>query len=101
MIRYRTGDITSILEDECQCGRAHTRLDKGVGRMDDMPMVRGINVFISRIEGVLVGILGVGDRFRIVIDRRWHELDEIHIMVELVERGVLLVSLRRHGGCEV
>ena len=101
LISYYTGDITSIMEDECQCGRAHTRLDKVVGRIDYILMVRGINVFPFGMEGVLVGISGVGDRFRIVIDRRWHELDEVHIRVELVERGVLLVSLRRPGRGEV
>ena len=50
LIRYRTGDITSIIEDECQCGRTYTRLDKVVGRTDDMLIVRDINVFPSRIE---------------------------------------------------
>ena len=87
LIRYRTGDITSIMEDECLCGRTYTRLDMVVGKIADMLMVRGINVFISRIEGVLVGIFGVGDQFQVVINRKRHELDEVHIRVELVERG--------------
>ena len=64
-----------------------TRLDEVVGRTDDMPMVRGINVFPSWIEGVLVGILRVGDQLRIVIDRKRYELDEVHIRVELMGRG--------------
>ena len=55
--------------------------------MDDMPMVRGINVFPSRIEGLLVGSPGVGDRFRIVIDCKRYELDEVHMRVELMEGG--------------
>ena len=93
LIRYCTGDITSIMEDECLCDRTHTRLDKVVGRTDDLLIVRGINVFSSRIEGGLVGIYGIGDRFQVVIDCKRHKLDEIHIRVELVERGVLLVSL--------
>ena len=49
LIRYRTGDITSIIENECPCVHIHTRPEKVVGRMDDMPMVRGINLFPSLI----------------------------------------------------
>ena len=52
-----------------------------------MLIVWGITIFPSRIESVLVGILRVGDQFRIVIDRKRHKLDEIHIRVKLVERG--------------
>jgi len=87
LIRYHTGDITSIIEDECQCGRTHTRLDKVVGRTDDMLIVRGINVFPSQIESVLMDITEVGDQFQVVIDRKRHKLDEIHIKVELIESG--------------
>lgn len=65
----------------------HIRLDKVVGRTNDMLMMRSVNVFPSRIEGVLVGILRFGDQGRIVIDRKRHELDEVHIKVELMERG--------------
>ena len=64
-----------------------TRLDKVVGRTDDMLIVRGINVFSSWIEGMLVGIPRVGDQFQVVIDRKRHKLDEIHIWAELTERG--------------
>ncbi len=87
LIRYHTGDITSIMEDECLCGRTHTRLDKIVGRTDDMLIVRGINVFPSQIESVLVSIPEVGDQFQVLIDRKRHKLDEILIKVELMERG--------------
>ena len=67
LICYRTSDVTSIIEDECPCVHIHTRPEKVVGRMDDMPMVRGINVFISRIEGVLVGIPGVAIGSRLLL----------------------------------
>jgi phenylacetate-CoA ligase len=87
LIRYHTGDITSIMEDECPCGRTHTRLDKVVGRTDDMLIVRGINVFPSQIESVLMDITEVGDQFQVLIDRKRHKLDEIHIKVELMERS--------------
>ncbi|MBW6518793.1 MAG: phenylacetate--CoA ligase [ANME-2 cluster archaeon] len=87
LIRYRTGDITIIREDECPCGRTHTILDKVVGRADDMLIVRGINVFPSQIEGVLMDISEVGDQFQVVIDRKRHKLDEMHIRVELTDRA--------------
>ncbi|MCL7413720.1 MAG: phenylacetate--CoA ligase [ANME-2 cluster archaeon] len=87
LIRYRTGDITMIREDECPCGRTHTILEKVVGRADDMLIVRGINVFPSQIEGVLMNIPEVGDQFQVVIDRKRHKLDEMHIRVELTDRG--------------
>lgn len=87
LIRYRTGDITRVLEDECPCGRTHTRLDKVVGRADDMLIVRGINVFPSQIESVLVEVPEVGDQFQVVIDRKRHKLDEINIRVELTDKA--------------
>ena len=83
LIRYRTGDITMVLEDECPCGRTHTRLGKFLGRADDMLIVRGINVFPSQIESVLMDIKEVGDQFQVVIDRKQNKLDEMHIKVEL------------------
>ncbi|MCK4929121.1 MAG: phenylacetate--CoA ligase family protein, partial [Methanosarcinales archaeon] len=79
--------ITIIREDECQCGRTHTILEKVVGRADDMLIVRGINVFPSQIEGVLMDISEVGDQFQVVIDRKRHKLDEMHIKVELTDRA--------------
>jgi phenylacetate-CoA ligase len=86
LIRYRTGDITMVLEDECPCGRTHTRLGKFLGRADDMLIVRGINVFPSQIESVLMDIKEVGDQFQVVIDRKKNKLDEMHIKVELTEQ---------------
>ncbi|MDF1557479.1 MAG: phenylacetate--CoA ligase [ANME-2 cluster archaeon] len=87
LIRYRTGDITMVRDDECPCGRTHTILEKVVGRSDDMLIVRGINVFPSQIESVLMAIPEVGDQFQVVIDRKRHKLDEMHIKVELTERA--------------
>ncbi|MCL7415587.1 MAG: phenylacetate--CoA ligase [ANME-2 cluster archaeon] len=87
LIRYRTGDITMVRDDECPCGRTHTILEKVVGRSDDMLIVRGINVFPSQIESVLMAIPEVGDQFQVVIDRKRHKLDEMHIKVELTDRA--------------
>ena len=55
LIRYRMGEITSIMEDECQCGCTHTGLDKVVGRTDDMLIVRGVNVFSFMDRGCAGG----------------------------------------------
>jgi len=81
MIRYRTGDITMFIEDECPCGRG-LRIARIMGRSDDMLVIRGINVFPSQIEHVLLGIPEVGDQFMVYIDRV-HHLDEMTIDVEM------------------
>jgi len=101
LIRYHTGDITRILEDECPCGRTHTRIDKVIGRADDMLIVRGINVFPSQIESVLMDIREVGDQFQVIIDRQRHKLDDMHIKVELIDKAFTgelkdLESLKRN-----
>jgi len=81
LLRYRTGDITMILEEECSCGRG-TQLDRITGRVDDMMVIRGINVFPSQIEHVLKGIPEVGDAFMVYIDRV-NYLDELTIEAEI------------------
>jgi phenylacetate-CoA ligase len=81
LIRYRTGDITMLMEDGCLCGRGKkiTRLS---GRSDDMLVIRGINVFPSQIEHVLLRIPEVGNQFMVYIDRINH-LDEMTVEVEI------------------
>jgi phenylacetate-CoA ligase len=81
LIRYRTGDITMLMEDGCLCGRGKkiTRLS---GRSDDMLIIRGINVFPSQIEHVLLRIPEVGNQFMVYIDRINH-LDEMTVEVEI------------------
>ncbi len=81
LIRYRTGDVTMQLEDGCLCGR-YKKIARITGRSDDMLVIRGINVFPSQIEHVLVGIPEVGNHFMVYIDRVNH-LDELTIEVEL------------------
>ncbi len=85
LIRYRTGDITFLLEDEkCSCGRTHPKIHRILGRSDDMVVIRGINVFPSQIEDVLMRIPEVGDHFQVIITRNG-TLDEITVKVELNE----------------
>ena len=87
LIRYHTGDVTYIMEGKCSCGRTSRKLHRFLGRADDMLIVRGINVFPSQIEDVLVGIPEIGSYFQVVVDRKKHGLDEISIQVELKDEA--------------
>ena len=82
MCRYRIGDITSILDLDCSCGRAHPRIERITGRVDDMLIIRGINVFPSQIEHALLELPEVGEHFQIVVDRKG-ALDEMLVRVEV------------------
>jgi phenylacetate-CoA ligase len=82
MIRYRIGDITTMITETCPCGRTHPRITRIQGRVDDMLIIRGINVFPSQIEHALMGIPQVGQHFQIVVDRE-HELDTLLVRVEV------------------
>lgn len=81
LLRYRTGDVTMQMEDGCLCRRGQ-KIGRITGRSDDMLVIRGINVFPSQIEHVLLGIPEVGTQFRVYIDRVNH-LDEMTIDVEI------------------
>ncbi|HIH77926.1 MAG TPA: phenylacetate--CoA ligase, partial [Halobacteria archaeon] len=82
LIRYRTGDITALNEDPCECGRSHPRIAKIRGRADDMLIIRGINVFPSQIEYVLMQLKEVGKHFQIVVERDG-ALDKMTVRVEV------------------
>ncbi|HMA05006.1 MAG TPA: phenylacetate--CoA ligase [Methanomicrobiales archaeon] len=82
IVRYRIGDITSMTREVCPCGRTHPRISRITGRVDDMLIIRGINVFPSMIEHTLMGIPEVGQHFQIVVDRV-HELDSLLVRVEM------------------
>lgn len=83
LIRYRTRDIVSIDYTACRCGRTSPRTSRIKGRTDDMIVVKGINVFPSQIEDVLLGIEGVQPYYQIVVDRKAHRLDEVEVLVEV------------------
>ncbi|MDD2702786.1 MAG: phenylacetate--CoA ligase [Candidatus Omnitrophica bacterium] len=83
LLRYRTRDIVSINYDICKCGRTSPRISKITGRTDDMIIVRGINVFPSQIEHVLLGIEGTKPHYQLVVDREAGKLDELEILVEV------------------
>lgn len=86
VIRYRTGDRTVLHADPCLCGRTIVRMEKVLGRTDDMLIVRGVNVFPSQIERVLLAIDEVEPHYQIVVDRARHDLDTLEIWVEAAER---------------
>ncbi len=88
MLRYRTKDITRLIKDKCQCGRTTVRMDKIQGRSDDMLIIRGVNVFPSQIEGVLMSIPEIGGNYEIIVERIGH-MDKLTINVEVKDIGLL------------
>lgn len=85
LIRYRTRDITSLTKEPCRCGRTHARLSRMSGRSDDMLIIRGVNVFPSQIESILVRIEGVEPHYLLIVDRK-ENLDTLEVQVEVDER---------------
>jgi phenylacetate-CoA ligase len=85
LIRYRTRDITSITYEPCVCGRTHARIARMSGRSDDMLIIRGVNVFPSQIESILMGIEGVEPHYLLIVDRK-ENLDTLEVQVEVDER---------------
>jgi phenylacetate-CoA ligase len=87
LIRYRTRDIVSLTHGKCECGRTLPRMSKVRGRTDDMIIVRGINVFPSQVEHVLLNIEGVQPHYQLIVDRASGGLDELEIWVEVDEKA--------------
>jgi len=83
LLRYRTRDIVGIKYEKCKCGRTTPRITKIQGRTDDMIIVRGINVFPSQIEHVLLGVEGVKPHYQLVVERKAGGLDDLEILVEV------------------
>ena len=84
LIRYRTRDITSLTYEPCICGRTHARITRMSGRSDDMLIIRGVNVFPSQIEAILVGIEGIEPHYMLIVDRQG-TLDTLTVQVEVSE----------------
>ncbi|MCL1864569.1 MAG: phenylacetate--CoA ligase [Spirochaetes bacterium] len=85
VIRYRSRDITRLFRDGCSCGRTLIKMDRVTGRSDDMLIIRGVNVFPSQIESVLMKFEGIEPHYQIIVDRKG-PLDDIEVMVEVNER---------------
>jgi phenylacetate-CoA ligase len=84
IIRYRTRDVTSLNAEPCICGRTHIRMNRVSGRTDDMLIIRGVNVFPSQIESVLMEVEGVEPHYQLVVDREGN-LDLLTVLVEVGE----------------
>lgn len=88
LLRYRTRDISRIVYEPCKCGRTFARMDKIKGRSDDMLKIRGVNVFPSQIESVLVGMDKVSPHYQLIV-RREGFADTLEIQVELSDTSLL------------
>lgn len=86
LIRYRTRDLTRILPGDCPCGRTHPRIDRIMGRTDDMLIIRGVNVFPSQIEEVLIGMEEVAPHYQLIVERE-NNLDTLTVKVEIDENS--------------
>ena len=82
LIRYRTKDLTSISYDKCDCGRTSARISRFKGRVDDMLIIRGVNVFPSQVEAALVEVKEVAPHYMMIVDRV-NNLDTLEIQVEI------------------
>lgn len=85
LIRYRTRDISSLTIEKCSCGRTFVRMSKVTGRSDDMLIIRGVNVFPSQVESVLLTIKEVAPYYQLVVDRK-NNLDTLEVLVEMNEQ---------------
>ena len=82
LIRYRTKDLTSIDYSTCECGRTSARISRFKGRVDDMLIIRGVNVFPSQVEAALIEVEEVSPHYMIIVDRV-NNLDTLEIQVEV------------------
>ena len=82
LVRYRTRDITSLNYTPCSCGRTHVRMNRITGRSDDMLIIRGVNVFPSQIESLLLEVQGVSPHYQLILTRE-NNLDYVEVQVEL------------------
>ena len=82
ILRYRTRDITYIFKEPCECGRTHRRIHRLLGRTDDMLIIRGVNIFPSQIENVLLKQKGIEPHYLLIIDRV-NNLDCLEVHVEM------------------
>ena len=88
LLRYRTRDLTKITTEPCKCGRTHARMEKVMGRSDDMLKIRGVNVFPSQIESVIMQIPQISPHYMLYIRREGYH-DTLEVQVELVDGSLL------------
>jgi len=103
MLRYRTRDITRVSRERCGCGRTHLRIRRITGRNDDMLIIRGVNVYPSQVEAVLVGFPDVAPYYQLVVERKG-PMDHLTVEVEIAQSlsatavayAVVAEQLQRH-----
>jgi phenylacetate-CoA ligase len=84
LVRYRTRDLTRLNYEKCRCGRTLVRMEKCFGRSDDMLIIRGVNLFPSQVESVLLGISEIKPHYQLIVDRH-NNLDALELKVEVEE----------------
>jgi phenylacetate-CoA ligase len=99
LIRYRTGDLGAITDEPCRCGRTTARLTRLSGRRDDMVIVRGVNVYPSQVEHLLLSVEGVAPHWRLIVERP-NLMDELTLECEPatadLDRDALAHGLEGH-----
>ncbi len=108
LIRYRTGDIGAVSTEPCSCGRTLARITALRGRLDDMLIVRGVNLFPSTVEALLLGVEEVGPHYRLIVERPG-EMDEVSVECEAADTEIdraalserLEILLRDHTGIRI
>ena len=88
LLRYRTKDLTRLNYEPCKCGRTFVRMDKIKGRSDDMMKIRGVNVFPTQIESVLVTLPHIGPHYQLILRREGY-MDTLEVKVELTDSSLL------------
>ena len=88
LIRYRTRDLTRLVREDCPCGRTLVRMDRILGRTDDMLIIRGVNVFPSQIETVLLRSAETEPQYQILVDRGENQMDNLTVLVEASQSTV-------------
>ncbi len=96
LLRYRTGDIASLTREPCACGRTFARMSAVRGRRDDMLIVRGVNLYPSQIEHVLLGVPGVAPHYQLVVTRP-EQLDELTVRCEPTDDAGDIAERVRHA----
>ncbi len=92
LIRYRTKDISRLMPETCRCGRPFVRMERVTGRSDDMLIIRGVNVYPSQIESVLMDIEGIEPHYQLIVNRDGN-LDTLEVQVEVSE-GIFSDEIR-------
>ena len=98
LLRYRTHDLARLLPGDCACGRTTVRMEKVLGRNDDMLIIRGVNVFPSQIEAVLLAMGQVEPHYQLVVERSNDHMDDLEIRVESTSDPSQHMQLRRRLG---